>query len=358
MKTKFKIFEIIIAAWATLSIPDLASSASVLVNKTQDTSDGICDAQDCSLREAMFAAASGDIVEFSELFNAPQTITLSGSNLVFSSDITLKGPGSDLLTISGNQISRVFLIPASHNVSISDLSIRNGSSFNAGGGIQVEGTLSLQNAIIANNRVFAENNPAGRNGGGINCVGSLNAKNIIVSDNQALNKGAGIYIRSPTVGFISNSSITNNFGADRGGGIFIDGSSLTTVGSTIGNNSTLNFGGGIYVSGGALILNESTIVGNMTNNESTAAGVDNFFGRLEILNSTFSGNNIANNNLSFQSAGALWTSGPTTITNSTFTENFAPTGTANASGIYHSAGTLIIRALSLLGIRTLAALMT
>ena len=53
-----------------------STRASVLtVSKTADTADGVCDS-DCSLREAVAAAASGDTIVFSDLFNTPQTIIL------------------------------------------------------------------------------------------------------------------------------------------------------------------------------------------------------------------------------------------------------------------------------------------
>ena len=53
-----------------------ASAATLVVTKTADTNDGICDT-DCSLREAVTAAAVGDTIVFSSLFNTPQTITLT-----------------------------------------------------------------------------------------------------------------------------------------------------------------------------------------------------------------------------------------------------------------------------------------
>ena len=50
------------------------SAATLIVTKTADTGDGICDS-DCSLREAVTAAVNGDTVVFSDLFNTSQTIT-------------------------------------------------------------------------------------------------------------------------------------------------------------------------------------------------------------------------------------------------------------------------------------------
>lgn len=52
-------------------------AATLTVTKTADTNDGSCTADDCSLREAVTAAAAGDTIVFaSPLFDSPQTITL------------------------------------------------------------------------------------------------------------------------------------------------------------------------------------------------------------------------------------------------------------------------------------------
>jgi CSLREA domain-containing protein len=75
-----------------------------------------------------------------------------------------------------------------------------------------------------------------------------------------------------------------------GGGILATGTlNLTNV--AIINNSARR-GGGIYISGGGLlILADSLVAGNTANGDSTAGGIDAFFGpSLSINNSTISGN--------------------------------------------------------------------
>ncbi|HEX8266273.1 MAG TPA: CSLREA domain-containing protein, partial [Pyrinomonadaceae bacterium] len=64
------------------------------VNKTADTNDGACDA-DCSLREAIAAAATDDVVQFATPpFNSPQTITLTLGALTITRSITILGSGA------------------------------------------------------------------------------------------------------------------------------------------------------------------------------------------------------------------------------------------------------------------------
>jgi CSLREA domain-containing protein len=78
----------------------------------------------CSLREAIINAnnnnqsgstdcaagtnSSTDVINFSALFNTPQTITLTLGELAINSSLNINGPGANLLTISGNNQSRVF----------------------------------------------------------------------------------------------------------------------------------------------------------------------------------------------------------------------------------------------------------
>ena len=65
-----------VLSFVVLSCGALAAQAATLtVTKIADTNDNVCDT-DCSLREAIFAAASGDTIEFA----APYSIRLKLSN--------------------------------------------------------------------------------------------------------------------------------------------------------------------------------------------------------------------------------------------------------------------------------------
>src|ERR1044071_8308794 len=86
----------------------VANAAVITVNKTADTNDGEI-VVDCSLREAVAAAAPGDLIVFSSLFNTPQTIHLRQRWLEVNTAITIAGPGADLLTIDGSSIIYVNL---------------------------------------------------------------------------------------------------------------------------------------------------------------------------------------------------------------------------------------------------------
>jgi len=96
---------------------------------------------------AIIDAAPGDTINFDTgIFATTQTITLTSGELVIDKDLTITGPGASLLTISGNDASRVFFInpgapgattgpPASMPVvSISNLTIANGNAKGGNGG--------------------------------------------------------------------------------------------------------------------------------------------------------------------------------------------------------------------------------
>jgi CSLREA domain-containing protein len=220
-------------------------AAMLTVTKTADTQDGACDT-DCSLREAITAAVSGDTIVFSTLFDSPQTITLAagGNNsgtLVINKNLTIVGKRANLLTIRGNSNDFQIFVVTGNNVvaGISNLTVTSG---NAGSSY----------------------------GGGIN-----------INESAALT--------------VSNCNITNNVAA-AGGGIFIDEySTLNLIGSTVsGNTGTANFGssGGIH-NEGILNVNNSTISGNIKNNDNNNGGGIWTIGATTINSSTITDNRAA-----------------------------------------------------------------
>lgn len=266
---------LIATAFAALLIPNTLFASTFVVTKTLDSADGSCDAADCSLREAMAAAGFGDTIEFSALFDTPQTIALSGSNLAFSSNVMLKGPGQDLLTISGMQQSRAFLVPLGYSVAISGLTVRDGNSSLAGGGIASAGYLELKDVAVVNNR-------SATSGGGIIVTGGFNFNRVTIEGNQGPS-GGGLFITSSGGGFIQES--------------------------TVRNNTATRFGGGIYNDRGTMTLNASTVSGNLVSLDTTfytGGGIDNVRGSIELRNSTISGNRTVT---AGSSTGGLWSSG-------------------------------------------------
>jgi CSLREA domain-containing protein len=387
-------------------LPDIGAYerkvVTVTVNKVQDTNDGVCDS-DCSLREAITATFSplnsdpDQAVLFDPSFSAgPQTIVLTGGQLSVTNFGTLCifGPGANLLNISGNNASRVFMIGNGSSALIRGVTVSNGndtasSGTNGGGGIRVEGFLDLLYSAVVDNRAanfgggiyprtsgivtidncFIARNMAGSGGGAIhinngvvdvtntvfdhnttnldggaiaNAVGTLTARNITVSANTASRSGGGI--RSSGTTHITDSRIVENLSTasfGNGGGISSD-SGLTIVNTTISGNRARN-GGGLSVAGGGVNfhISGSTISDNVA--VSNGGGIWNSGGILNLTNSTISGNSVQTSSSTDGFGGGMFIeSGTTNLTHVTIANN---TSLSGGSGIFRfgSNGTVNMR---------------
>ncbi|HKP04967.1 MAG TPA: right-handed parallel beta-helix repeat-containing protein [Chthoniobacterales bacterium] len=333
-----RLFLLRLIAFATLCLAlafvRSAEGATLIVTSTADSGTG-------SLRGTIAAANDGDTIQFDPALNG-QTIILTSDELVIDNDITIDGPGPDLLAVvraDSLTYFRIFHILPSHTVTIEGLRISNGSaSGEPGGGLLNEATLTMDNCVVSDNVM-----DAGDSGGGIASFGTLTIVNSIVTDNWATfsfgfptGRGGGIAGGQMT---IINSKITNNKAVFDGGGIL--GGPLVIINSTISGNSAFsNFvgsgtGGGIVCSD-ATITN-STISGNQARgDESGTGGGIASSGTLTIVNSTISGN------FSNQDGGGIsqgGSNGMLTITNSTISGNRA---NRNGGGIHHTGGILKI----------------
>ncbi len=241
-----------------------AFTAVITVNSSADNTtagDG-----GCTLREAIANAnsdsdttgsdcasgGSSDLIRFDFALNG-QTITLNGSELLMSSDVVIQGPGAQLLTISGNDASRVFNI-SSGAVEIVGLTIANGRVNDAdGGGINNAGTLIINRSTIKDNAIAGGGTT---NGGGIHNSGILTVTHSAVISNTnggATARGGGIASAAGQVAVL-NSTISGNNSNTWGGGIHNTGSSTLFIDhSTIARNTAVTFWGG-----GLLVENSTT----------------------------------------------------------------------------------------------------
>ena len=212
-----------------------------------------------SLRQAIVDACVSSTITFAG--GVSGTITLTSGELVINKNLTIQGPGASLLSISGNNSSRVFSIGTSNpatnpNVTIDGVTVSGGNlAFPAsGGGIFINaGTLTLTNSTVSNNT-------AGHSGGGIYNRAALTIMNSAVANNSAANvSGGGIY----NFGTLSilKSTISGNVALYSGGGI-ADENTVIVTNSTLSGNQTYNYGGGGIVTTGMVTLTNTTISGN------------------------------------------------------------------------------------------------
>jgi hypothetical protein len=247
-----------------------AEAATYTVTNTSDSGPG-------SLRQAIAdanATPADDVIEFDpNVFVTPQTmktISLTGGSLFVhaAGRLTIDGPGADLLTVSGMPQTpealprQVFMISAGANALIDGLKITGGigvgfrrpdGTFHpgGGGGIFNQGTTTVQNSLITENRGFND-------GGGIYNEGSLIVRGSTISRN--FGEGGGLHNRGG-VATIIDSTINDNRSAAWGGAI-LNWATLVVINSTISGNRSLSFGGGIYNFVGTSTLISSTSVGN------------------------------------------------------------------------------------------------
>ena len=140
--------------------------ANLIVTKTQDTNDGSCSFADCSLREAIAEASSGDSIAVPA---GTYTLTL-GFQLFIGRSLAVQGAGSGDTIIqasaappdqAGGAGHRVLTINNSASVSISLMTLRHGFGQQDAGGVLNNGTLVLTSVSISRNRARETLNNSG-----------------------------------------------------------------------------------------------------------------------------------------------------------------------------------------------------
>jgi len=245
-----------------------------------------------SLRETIAFATYNTTITFGPALSGA-TIVLTNGQLNVPNSITILGPGSDVLTVSGNHTSRVFNITGTE-VTLSGLTIANGNTSLIGAGLYAGGgpgsVVNLTGCVVTNNFTTAS-------GGGIynDLNVAMTLSNCVITGNSVSGWGGGILNNgTPGQSAVLNliSSTVSNNSAYGGGGIDNLGS-LTTTDCAISSNSAATWGGGIYNYQATLTVNTTTFSGNSADGE--GGGIDNCgawsgSARLNVSGSTFRGN--------------------------------------------------------------------
>src|SRR5262249_42994796 len=131
--------------------------------------------------------------------------------LTIDHDLTLAGPGTSILTVSGNNTFRVFEITSAVSVTISGLTIANGLATQGGGIFTAASTLTISDSVLSGHRAVGGNGAPGAPGMPPNGPG-----------------GAG-----------------NSGGTGLGGGILVAGGAVTIISSTLSANQAIGGMGGV-----------------------------------------------------------------------------------------------------------------
>ncbi len=253
----FAVLFLFILLWS-LGQPTAVYAATIAVTKTTDTNDGVCDA-DCSLREAIEAASTGDTITMTA---GTYTLTL-GQLTILNKDLILIGADPSNTILSSNILSRVLYIEGS-TIILENLTLTNGQEVQGAGIYAFGSTLTLSNTIIMSNT-------ASDRGGGI----YLNQEDLTltllnnskVMSNTAVVQGGGIYVHAGILN-IENGLVDYNV-AGSGGGIYLNrfNALLNLNGGEISYNQSTQSGfvfpgGGVHVNRGQAILNGGQIISN------------------------------------------------------------------------------------------------
>lgn len=211
-----------------------------------------------SLRDTVAGATPGDTIRF-DMARVISPIALSSGQIVLDKDVTIEGPGANLLAIRNTAplgtTSRVLLVQSGVTVTISGLTVTGGNVLSPenGGGILSTGVLTVSYSTVSGNAA------TGGFGGGIAAMdGSLTVAHSTISDNFAEHFGGGVLAYAPTV--VTHSTISGNRAAHDGGALLSSLRPLTVANSTISGNSATS--AGIYVQGGPATFLNSTVSGN------------------------------------------------------------------------------------------------
>ncbi|MFN2234535.1 MAG: choice-of-anchor Q domain-containing protein [Anaerolineales bacterium] len=381
------IFLFVIGVLFLIAPAQAASTITVTTTSDIIASDGMC-----SLREAVIAAntdspfndcpggSGADTINFSPSLSSTAifTLTLTGANedsaltgdLDILGSLTINGNGSNYTIFDGNKTDRIFDIRPGAHVTISGVTVRNGSltNSNEGSGIRVMGSFTFTDSTITSNQgggifnnggemvlttIDITNNTGGyglsnqnqahltynggliegNQGGGIyNYTSTVTLANLFINNNS----GSGVTNTGATISHltIDDSTISNNSTAQNGGGILNSGvgaiASITTT--SIRSNSASVAGGGAF-NNGIMSISNSTLSQNQAR---TGGGIDHYGGNLSLINDTLSGNSVLDN------GGGLYNRAAAVLTNLTINANTA-NGAGTGGNIFNDTASLSVK---------------
>jgi len=234
----------------------------------------------------------------------------------------LAAPLSAVTTIPGGNVSGIWGVAGSPYLIDGNITVPSGQTLTIEPGVDV--LFNSWYSLTVNGTLNADGTESAPIlfGGGHETAGWLGLRFVGASDNSSLtyaivengratgadplNKGGGIYIdgSSPT---ISHSTIRNNFAKYSGGGIFLNNSNATLTANTIINNQAgqggTSNGGGLAIFYSDPVVTDNVISGNtvfISGGYTTPSGYGGGL-FLRSSNATFTGNLISDNHVNASS---------------------------------------------------------
>lgn len=208
--------------------PGGGSSGALTLTVTPSTTvTSLADSGAGSLRQVIADAPANSTITF----GVTGTITLTSGVINIGQNLTLNGPGANLLTISGNNTSRIFDVYASV-LNLNNMRLTAGRASGPGGedggAIYVFSGASLNVNTVQFDNHNASGNPCCEKGGAIFSQGvTVTITNSSFLNNSAVQSGSAITIWPTATSLsITNSCLLNNTGA---GNYAVDSGVTTTI---------------------------------------------------------------------------------------------------------------------------------
>ncbi|MHC5741729.1 MAG: PEP-CTERM sorting domain-containing protein [Nostoc sp.] len=283
---------VVALGWVIMQV-ESAQAANLVVNNLNDSGVG-------SLRDTINIASNNDVLEFL-LGSNPSTITLTNGVLAmpaagyaYAKNLTINGPGANLLTISSNNHLPVLDINAA-NVTLSGLAIAgNFNAYNSsnltfinstvsGDNFKIDSNLKLINTTISSNNIEINASDVVTLTDHSHLVSSnnteINTSTLIVQDYSSIGTANGITLSSST----ANLGLNNNGQINAGGNNSEAAGTITVTASasvlvtrvpepSAGSSHNSGSAGNITINSGTLILNPGAILSKPVPEPSAIAG--------------------------------------------------------------------------------------
>ncbi|MEH1811425.1 MAG: PEP-CTERM sorting domain-containing protein [Nostoc sp.] len=219
-----------------------AQAANLVVNNLNDSGVG-------SLRDTINIATNNDVLEFL-LGSHPSTITLTSGVLAIAKNLTINGPGANLLTISSNNHFPVLDINAA-NVTLSGLAIAgNINAYNSsnltftnstisGDNLNIDSNLTLINSTINSKRLVINGGLTGIDDSNVTALDSITIGGNLTSSSGNLTISTGSLRIN---GGSNNSGAAGSLTVTADDSVVVTGSQVTIPISTSGNSGQINAG--------------------------------------------------------------------------------------------------------------------
>ena len=315
---------------AALLASPAARAATLAVTSLADSGAG-------TLRAQITAASAGDTI----IFSLSGTITLTTGVLSLSQNLAIDGSGQ-AVAVDGGNATRIFDVASPAVVTLKSLTLQHASVSGSNGGAI---TVASGAALTIDTCTLTANTSTTSSGGALANLGTTTIVNSTISANTT-GAGGGGAVYSNGAMTVAASTVTGNSAPNDGGAFYNDANgTLVITGSTFSGNSASAFGGG----GGALATRGSTTITASTFNGNSAVGYGGAiradtsggppgFGKLDVVNSTFSAN--ATNGTAGGGAIGSVNAGTVRLFNVTVATNSA-LGSSFGGGIYAGGGTTL-----------------